>query len=297
MLDLHRLMLLHQFALRGTITATASTLGYSPSAVSQQLSALEHETGLSLLDRTARTAVLTDAGRFLAERAGGLLGHAESIESELAAYGTGVRGTLAVSAIPTTASAVAIALAAVADAHPELETSLRQVGSQDAPHALFSGDVDVAVIDTWSGPSTPDGLVGATLGRDPLSLAVPPDHALATGRTPVALRSVREQARHSTWLCAPEGEPSRTATDAMLRSAGIDATRLWEFEGLDTIAALVAQGAGIAVLPDLVLRDTAVHARPLRPARVRTLRALTRRSATRRPAVKAAIAALRAAFA
>src|SRR6266568_3072905 len=63
MLDLHRLRLLQEFAARGSIARTAAVLGYTPSAVSQQLAALEREAGTALLDRSARRAELTDAGR------------------------------------------------------------------------------------------------------------------------------------------------------------------------------------------------------------------------------------------
>src|SRR6266542_2712682 len=66
MLDSHRLRLLKEFAERGTIVAAAAALGYTPSAVSQQLARLEREAGVTLLDRTARAAELTDAGRRLA---------------------------------------------------------------------------------------------------------------------------------------------------------------------------------------------------------------------------------------
>src|SRR5438876_1055586 len=70
MLDLHRLRLLQEFAARGSIARTAAALGYTPSAVSQQLAALEREAGTALLDRSARRAELTDAGRRLAAAAG-----------------------------------------------------------------------------------------------------------------------------------------------------------------------------------------------------------------------------------
>src|SRR6266536_1007483 len=83
MLDLHRLRLLREFARRGSIAATAAALGYTPSAVSQQLSTLEREAGLPLLDRTARSAELTDAGRRLAERAVDILAMVEAAETEL----------------------------------------------------------------------------------------------------------------------------------------------------------------------------------------------------------------------
>src|SRR6266702_2426587 len=68
MLDSHRLRLLKEFAERGTIVAAAAALGYTPSAVSQQLAALEREAGVTLLDRTARAGDdrgLPDRGRRL----------------------------------------------------------------------------------------------------------------------------------------------------------------------------------------------------------------------------------------
>ena len=85
MLDLHRLRLLQEFAARGSIAAAASALGYTPSAVSQQLAALEREAGLALLDRSARRATLTDAGRRLAAHAERILSMVEEAETALSA--------------------------------------------------------------------------------------------------------------------------------------------------------------------------------------------------------------------
>ena len=87
MLDLHRLRLLREFAGRGTIAATAAALGYTPSAVSQQLAALEREAGVVLLDRTARSAELTDAGGRLAAHAERILAQVEEAEADLSARG------------------------------------------------------------------------------------------------------------------------------------------------------------------------------------------------------------------
>ncbi len=85
MLDVHRLRLLLEFAERGTIAATAAALGYTPSAVSQQLAALEREAGTALLDRTARAAELTGDGRRLAAHAAEILAMIEAAEADLAA--------------------------------------------------------------------------------------------------------------------------------------------------------------------------------------------------------------------
>ena len=85
MLDLRRLAVICEFARRGSIAATALSLGYSPSAVSQQLAALEREAGAALIDRTARSAELTDAGRRLVEHAERILSMVETAESDLSA--------------------------------------------------------------------------------------------------------------------------------------------------------------------------------------------------------------------
>src|SRR5215470_9020806 len=105
MLDTHRLRLLKEFAERGTIAAAASALGYTPSAVSQQLSVLEREAGVALLDRTARSAELTDAGRRLAEHAEDILARVEVAEAELSAEAGAPKGRVVVTAFPTAAVA------------------------------------------------------------------------------------------------------------------------------------------------------------------------------------------------
>ena len=110
MLDLHRLRLLREFADRGTIAATAAALGYTPSAVSQQLSALEREAGAALLDRAARSVELTDVGRQLAVHAEIILAQVEAAEADLSAAGREPSGRVTVAAFPTAAAAFAPAL-------------------------------------------------------------------------------------------------------------------------------------------------------------------------------------------
>src|SRR5258708_35654604 len=92
MLDIRRLRMLHEFAARGSIARTADALGYTPSAVSQQLAALEREAGTALLDRTARSAGLTDAGRRLAQHAERILAMVEEAEADLPAHAAGPSG-------------------------------------------------------------------------------------------------------------------------------------------------------------------------------------------------------------
>ncbi len=250
MLDTHRLRLLKEFAERGTIVAAAAALGYTPSAVSQQLATLEREAGVALLDRTARKAELTDAGRRLAAHAERILALVEEAEADLA--GREPSGRVAITAFATAAIAFAPTLARAVRAHAGLTLVLRQAGAAEGLRQVRTGEADIAVIDDWSG--RPRDTERGTLRfrhliDDPLVLVVPRGHASADPLRPVDLHALLGE----PWLAAQAGEPSRQAADQLLASAGGGRPVPWEFEGLATILSLVARGIGIAALPRLVL--------------------------------------------
>src|SRR5580693_7694142 len=195
MLDTHRLRLLREFAERGTIAATAAALGYTPSAVSQQLAALERESGAVLLDRTARTAELTDAGRRLAEHAERILDLVEAAEADLSSAGP--TGRVTVTAFPTAAVAFGPALVRRVRAHPGLTLLLRETQREEGMRLVRSGEVDVALVADWSGrlassgPGNGNGDHGVLrfyrLLRDRLVLVLPRGHPAADPPKPVEL--------------------------------------------------------------------------------------------------------------
>lgn len=295
MLDLRRLEILHRFGILGSITATAASLGYSASAISQQLSTLEHETGAVLLERTARSATLTDAGRLLAGHAETLLAAAEAAESALAVQLGTISGKLVVSTIPSVALAVASALAEVQRRHPHLETAMRETLFEAAVSAVANRVTDIAITDDWAsrpGPA-PGGLTRRAIETEPVVLAVPAGHPLADPELrdqdrPLSGRDFANAVVDMTWLCAPAGHASRTAGDRRLADLGAVPRRRWEFEGLTTIADLVADGSGCALLPRSVA-DTqpreCLRSIALTPRMVRHTQALIRTSTLPAPAV------------
>ena len=299
MLDPHRLRLLAEFADRGTIAATATACGYTPSAVSQQLAALEREAGTGLLDRTARSAELTDAGRRLAGHARRILAMMETAEADLSAWAQEPEGRVVVTAFPSAAAAFAPALAHSLRVHPALTLLMRQSQPDEGPRPVSSGEADIALVDDWSGrlaqprAGHPGLLQFHRLIRDPLVLVVPPGHPVA-GQQRIQLRKLRDEA----WMVAPAGEPSRQAVDRLLAATGGIPQVSWEFEGLGTILSLVAQGIGIAAVPRLALAAGAsrVVVRDL-PGSVpaRDVYAVVRASSVRRPAISVVLAALHAA--
>jgi DNA-binding transcriptional LysR family regulator len=297
MLDLRRLRLLCEFARRGSIAATAAALGYTPSAVSQQLASLEREAGMPLLDRTARSAELTDAGRRLAARSEEILAMVEAAEAELSAQSDVPSGRVVVTSFPTAAVAFAPALTRSLRAHPDLTFVLRQTRPSDGLRQVRAGEVDIALVDDWSGRLT--GNASATLRffhvrRDPLVLVVPSGHALADLTVPVDLRALRTEA----WMAAPPGEPSREAVDRLLAIVGGAPPVPWEFEGLHTILSLVARGIGIAAVPALALEaghQGAVVREIPGCDLARDVYAVTRAASVRRPSVAVTLRAIHAA--
>ncbi|WP_019633459.1 LysR family transcriptional regulator [Actinomadura atramentaria] len=297
MLDLRRLRLLAEFARRGSIAATAAALGYTPSAVSQQLAALEREARVPLLDRTARSAELTDAGRRLARRAEEILDLVERAEAELSAHADLPVGRVVVTAFPTAAVAFAPALARSLAEHSGLTFVLRQTRQDDGIRQVRGGEADIALVDDWTGTlpeEAPAALEFFRIRRDPLVLAVPPDHPLSDPGRPVDLRGLRDE----PWMAAPRGEPSREAVERLLDTVGGARPVPWEFEGLHTILSLVARGVGITAVPALALAaaDRAVAVRRLPGCDLsREVYAVTRGASVRRPPVAATLRALYAA--
>src|SRR5580704_4087302 len=312
MLDIRRLRMLHEFAARGSIARTAEALGYTPSAVSQQLAVLEREAGTPLLDRTARSAGLTAAGRRLAVHAERILAMVEEAESDLSAQAAEPSGRVVV-----TAFASAPALARSLRAHPKLSLLLREADPAEGLQLVRSGEVEAAIVDDWTGrlsalvasppghASTDGDGAGADHGqgvlsyyhlfRDPLVLVVARDHPAANPDLPVDLRALRNE----PWLAAPSGEPSRQATDRLLAAVGLTPPVPSAFEGLGTVANLVARGLGIAIMPRLAVgayeRRLVVRELPAGLDLARDVFAVARTASVARPSVAVIVSALRGA--
>jgi DNA-binding transcriptional LysR family regulator len=295
MLDLTRLRMLDEFARRGSIVETADSLGYSTSAVSQQLATLEREAGAALLDRTARSARLTDAGRRLATHAARILAAVEAAEADIAARAATPAGNVVMAAFPAAAVAFAPTLTSQLDAYPDLSLVVRQIPADCRLNLLRSGEVDIVVSVDWSATSPDDAFTRVHLYKDALVLAVPPAHRLADPAVPLNAATLRTQ----TWIAMPAADPTRQALDQLIGGDPASPIR-WEFEGLATIVALVAHGAGIALVPHIALTTDrhriAVRELPPPPPTF-DVHAIVRTASLRNPAVAATVAALRVAAA
>jgi DNA-binding transcriptional LysR family regulator len=239
--DVARLTVFREVALRGSFTAAAKSLRYTQSAVSRQIAALEDDVSAALFDRLARGVRLTDEGRCLLAHAEAVLDRLDAARADLAALRQVDTGRLRIGAF-STAEAVLVprAMAAFRSAHPRVELSLSDGLSAAHAASLRAGELEVAVL---AGAPAPD-LECHHLLDDPLLVALPADHHLASRRT---LR-LTELAAES-WI-AGSTTVEDTLIGACLRSGFRPAVR-YVVQEWTAKQGLVAAGLGITLVPGL----------------------------------------------
>ena len=203
MLDVRRLRLLCDLSRLGTIAAVAQAHTYTPSAVSQQLSVLEREAGVPLLERTGRRVTLTAAGRTLVQHAETVLAALEQTTAALAAAATGLSGPLRIGAFPTAVRTLLPgALVALGQQHPGLELMVTELDPVDVPAALRERRLDVGLLNDYDVvPVEPDPALDAvSLLDETVFLAVPGTAPQRAEDRPAASRAGRRldpgQPRH-----------------------------------------------------------------------------------------------------
>ncbi|MEV6069723.1 LysR substrate-binding domain-containing protein [Nocardia sp. NPDC052001] len=288
MLDLRRLRLLRELAHRKTIAAVAEALSYTPSAVSQQLTALERETGVPLLERTGRSVTLTPAALRLVEHTETILATVTQATAELATARTELTGTLRIGAFPTAVRTIlSPALVTLSRAHPHLELLVTELDPAAAPAALRAETLDIALVQEYDYvPMDPEpGLDTEPLLTETVHLAVP---APAVDGTAEALVAQRD----SSWIASTPGTLCHAMTVRACRAAGFTPRIRHHADDFGAVLALVAAGQGVALVPDLGLSfvPPGIVLTPL-PTHRRT-RLAYRRGAADHPTVAAGRAAL-----
>ncbi|MGW1869211.1 LysR family transcriptional regulator [Streptomyces mauvecolor] len=297
MLDLARLRALHAVHVHGSVAAAAAALGYTPSAISQQITKLERETRTTLLERRGRGIALTEDALHLASAARELMDIVERTETTLEERRGLPTGQLSIGAFATAARGLLpAALASLARQHPTLDTRLSEVDPHVSVDLVAKGVIDLAVAHDWDiAPlPAPEGVEQAPIGDDHCDVLVPAGHPLAARP---AIR--RADLAHEPWICQPPGSVCHDWLVRTLRADGHEPDLRHQAAEYHTQLALVAAGLGIALVPRLgrgPLPEGVVALR-LDPVPTRHLYALWRTGAARRPAITATVHALREAWA
>jgi DNA-binding transcriptional LysR family regulator len=284
MLDPRRLRVLREVATRGSFSAAAEALAFTQSAVSQQVAALERETGTRLIERGLRPVRLTDAGRALMVHAEAVLARLDEAEQELGEIAGLRRGRLRLASFPTAiATLVPRAVARFDQRHPDVDLTVVDDHQQGLLSRLARWELDLALIyDHEALPGPEVRLERTYLLDDRFDLVVPDGHPLAR-RASVALEELADE----TWIGGtPDGAYDRIILHSC-RAAGFEPRFAFGSDDYNAVQAFVSVGLGIGMLPRLALilmrpglRRVRLSAPPVRQITAARLAASYRSAAT-----------------
>lgn len=285
-MDLHRLRLLRELSERQTIAAVAAALAYTPSAISQQLSTLETEIGVPLLERHGRRVTLTAAGRALVDHSHDVFASTERAVSAATAAATAVTGPVRVGSFASAgATVIPAAFASLRRTHPLLDLRFGQFGDEGL-RELRLGHLDIWVDQQYTAlPRASDGAIEEReLLVEPVQLAVP--EGQDRGPDPASYRD-------DAWIA---GRPTTTCGRLLERisgDAGFVPHVRYQTDDLEVILQLVGSGAGVAILPRLAAArlPEGVHVHSL-PGHERQVIGCNRRAAAALPAITIVLDAL-----
>lgn len=274
MLDFKRLTVLHAVGREGSMSRAATALSFTPSAVSQQINALERQTGAVLLERTPRGVRLTDAGRLLADHAQAVLDRLRRAETELTELLELKTGRLRLASFASAgARLMPEAIAAFRQAHPDIELSLEIREPAECAEMLRGGQLDGAVVFDYDFTDVMEvgELRRIPLCSDHIRVALSRRHALAGAEVVQAGDLSAEP-----WI-QDSGTVCRELLTRMSTLAGFVPHVAFSSEDYLAVSRLVAAEVGVALIPGLASDQMAdgVVLKALHPGMCRDVSFLT----------------------
>lgn len=294
MIDVGALRALRAIADLGTMARAADELGFTPSAISQQIKRLESQVGVRLVAPAGRRVVLTPAGHALVETAPEVLNALEksvaaarSVDAgsprgvvRIAAFSTGVRGI------------VAPALKKVRQRFPDVRVEVVELDPVPAVYAVESGNADLAMVHDADGVTVavPAGLQRSHLHTDIGDLALPVEHPLASSDRPIR----RSELRGCQWVTSPPGTVCHRWFERLFATADQQPDVVHSVDDFGTQMALVAADQVVALIPRLARPRVpdGVVLRELHDAPRREVHNVWRTSGEADPALRAVLAEL-----
>lgn len=243
---------LHTFLdvmLTGSFAVTAKRLGYTPSAVSQQVSALERASRVQLFQRSASGIRPTPAAEFLVAETRVALGALKSVEDRFAELAFGRIGPLRIGSFPTASQRlVPTALARMQREHPKIQIRLNEGEPAELTSMISTKELDLAIVYQYDlvPNDLPDVGAGEQLLSEELVLAVPSAHPLAqTGS--VTMASLNEE----RWITTRRGTAAKDLLERMSAAERFVPLVVHQSNDYAVIQELVAAELGIALVPVL----------------------------------------------
>jgi DNA-binding transcriptional LysR family regulator len=295
MIDPQGLRALVGVAQHGTVAAAASALGYTPSAVSQQVKRLEASLGTALLERRGRGVLLTERGRVVAAEARTVLDAMEQLVSSsggpggfapvrIASFSTATRGLLGPAMRGLRAQGVR-------------DVTVTSVDPFDALALVDRGEVDLALVHDWN--SVPlvlaEGLVREPICRDEVDVVLWTSHPLA-GRPELDRHDLVDEA----WSSTPRGAICHEALLRLFTDLGRVPRIIAEDPDFASLIELARQEVAICLVPRLgrgELPEGTVAIPVADRTQVRQVSVVSRAARSESSAIRAVVAELRRAAA
>lgn len=241
--SLERLRVFHAVSTAGTVAGAARSLGYTPSAVSQQLAVLEREAGVALVERSNRGIVLTPAGEVMARRAGELLDVVRNAFDDVAHAAEHHRSTVTVASFPTAIPTLLMPLRRLLA--PDIEVIVIDAEPEQALQLVESHAADAAITDAEAVDLRATDLHRTLIRTDPWRLV--------TSRR----RTVRSlsQCAHDQWVLGGPHTRHGAAARRLCRAAGFEPNVIVETEDHHIAFDVVRAANAVTLLPDLALVD------------------------------------------
>jgi len=242
-MELRQLEYLIAVADEANFTRAAERVHVSQSGVSAQIRQLERDLGATLIDRSSRTARLTEAGAAALPHARTALTAVAALREAVDDLNTLVRGRLVVGMVTAcTVTGLFEALAEFHHAHPGIAVTLTEDNSSRLTERVRSGTADLALI--GASGSLPSDLDTLTIASEGLTAAAAPGHPLLAARPPVMLADLAEY----PIVCMPPGTGIRAVLDQACAARGLQLDIAVEASAPAAVADLAARGLGVAVL-------------------------------------------------
>ncbi|MFF5971239.1 LysR family transcriptional regulator [Streptomyces sp. NPDC012769] len=291
MLDVRRMQVLRAVITSGSVTAAAAHLGYTPSAISQQIAALERETAVTLLERAGRGVKPTAAGLLLTRYAAVISEQLAEAETALADLRAGREGRLSLRYFASVGpTLLAPALARIRREHPGVAIDPKVADPDDALSEVYEGDADLAVV-VRPPTGALHGIRVVHLLDDAYQAVLPAGHPLAAKRV-IDLTDLAGE----PWVGSEPPGPCLAPLIDACAAAGFSPDFAARSEDYATAQGFVAAGLGVSLIPRLGLsaRHPGVAIRRVRhPEPVRTIHAVVRETSLEHPVLRTLLDALK----
>jgi DNA-binding transcriptional LysR family regulator len=294
MIDISALRALVAVEQHGSVIAASDVMGFSPSAVSQQIKKLEKQTGVAVLERNGRGVLLTERGLALAGYGRRIMGELEELQATLLADPAKPSGLLRLVAFSTACRGlVGPMLGRMAATHPAVKVTVLAEDPREAVQRVATGEAELAVVHNWNSVPLviPENLVHEDLCVDQADVLVNSTHPLAA-RAAVE----REDLLDQTWISTPAGAICNEALLQIFAGLGrVPDIRIYDPD-FSTHIAMVEQGVAVALVPRLgrpPLPHAVVAIPVMNPVQQRSVGVVYRKTMTASPAIRQAVHMLR----